>query len=273
MENNNNGVEVAREITLYNVRGGNLTKIQSFAKTWGELKSEVRKAGFDVDKSLITESVNKTDLVSDLAVLPTGAFRLYLRPKEVKSGLDRKQLFAEIKEFVAVHPDKKQLFVIGGCNMTQLSTPKLQELYDTHIGGSGKTSTATAKAKADKVEAKSTPKEEPKAEHKKDKKEKKELKKLKKAKGNPEAEHHSSTPSTPATSHIPAPSSNGSKKGKEPVEYAKMALSALQSIPGSKEQEEAVLAVEILIDFLSGVVPEETEEEACAREAREIFGK
>lgn len=119
-----------REITIYATRGGQMKKINTAATTWGELQSLVRAEGFDLSSLLAAENINKSDLVNDLAVLPTTAFRLFLRPKQTKSGAtpDRKECFAIIKSHITTFPEDKHLFNIDGKNVTQLSTPVVQDL-------------------------------------------------------------------------------------------------------------------------------------------------
>ena len=125
-----------REITIYATRGGQMQKIMTSVTTWGELQPLVRNAGFDLSSLLAAENINKSDLVNDLAVLPTTAFRLFLRPKQTKSGApDRKECFAIIKAFLANNPNDKSKFVIDGKNMTQLSTPVVQDLVAKYCNG------------------------------------------------------------------------------------------------------------------------------------------
>ena len=122
-----------REITIYATRGGQMKKIMTSATTWGELQPLVRNEGFDLSSLLAAENINKSDLVNDLAVLPTSAFRLFLRPKQTKSGaLDRKECFAAIKVHLLNHPEDKHKFIINGRNMTQLPTETVQQLVATH---------------------------------------------------------------------------------------------------------------------------------------------
>ena len=130
-------VTTEREVTIYATRGGQMKKITTAVKTWGELQPLVRREGFDLGSLLAAENINKTDLVNDLAVLPEGNFRLFLRPKQTKSGAtpDRKECFAIIKAHIAANPGDKAKFTIDGKNMTQLSTPVVQELVAKHIGG------------------------------------------------------------------------------------------------------------------------------------------
>jgi hypothetical protein len=125
-----------REITIYATRGGQMKKIMTSATTWGELQPLVRREGFDLSSLLAAENINKSDLVNDLAVLPATAFRLFLRPKQTKSGaLDRKECFAVIKAHLATNPEDKSKFTIDGKNVTQLSTSVIQDLVAKYIDG------------------------------------------------------------------------------------------------------------------------------------------
>jgi hypothetical protein len=145
-----------REITIYATRGGQMQKIMTSVTTWGELQPLVRNAGFDLSSLLAAENITKTDLVNDLAVLPTSAFRLFLRPKQTKSGAyDRKQCFAIIKAHLAVSPEDKAKFTIDGKNVTQLSTPVVQDLVAKYCSGVSAPAVVEApvKEKASKVES------------------------------------------------------------------------------------------------------------------------
>ena len=122
-----------REITIYATRGGQMQKIMTSARTWGELQPLVRQAGFDLSSLLAAENINKSDLVNDLAVLPSSPFRLFLRPKQTKSGAySRKECFTIVKKFLLDNPGKKSLFTIDGKNVTQLKTEVLQALVAKH---------------------------------------------------------------------------------------------------------------------------------------------
>jgi hypothetical protein len=130
-------VTTEREITIYATRGGQMKKIMTSATTWGELQPLVRNQGFDLSSLLAAENINKSDLVNDLAVLPATAFRLFLRPKQTKSGvLDRKECFAAIKAHLVTNPQDKAKFTVDGKNVTQLSTAVVQDLVSKYIGKS-----------------------------------------------------------------------------------------------------------------------------------------
>ena len=159
-------VTTEREITIYATRGGQMKKIMTSVTTWGELQPLVRREGFDLSSLLAAENINKSDLVNDLAVLPATAFRLFLRPKQTKSGaLDRKECFAAIKAHIAANPGDKHLFTIDGKNMTQLSTQVVQDLVVKYCSNSLVKETVHAvatpvKEKAPKIEKVETPKAE-----------------------------------------------------------------------------------------------------------------
>lgn len=156
-------VSVERVVTIYATRGGQMKKITTKAVTWGDLKPLVRAEGFDLNSLLAAESVNKSDLVNELAVLPTEDFRLFLRPKQTKSGaMDRKELFSLIKEAVAKDPSLKAKFTVDGKNVTQLKTPHIEELYIKYIAkASSKKEVVVEKPIKEKVQKKAVIAEKP----------------------------------------------------------------------------------------------------------------
>lgn len=148
-------VTTEREVTIYATRGGNMKKIMTNAQTWGDLQPLVRREGFDLSSLLAAENINKSDLVNDLAVLPATAFRLFLRPKQTKSGAyDRKECFEIIKIHLLNHPEDKEKFRIDGRNVTQLPTATVQDLVAKYCKGAkapAASNTATEAPKAEKV--------------------------------------------------------------------------------------------------------------------------
>lgn len=160
-------VTTEREVTIYATRGGQMKRITTAVKTWGELQPLVRREGFDLRSLLAAENINKTDLVNDLAVLPEGNFRLFLRPKQTKSGApDRKECFAIIKAHIAANPGDKAKFTIDGKNMTQLSTPVVQDLVAMYCNGASAPATGEALAKEKAPKAEKAPKTEEKVSEK-----------------------------------------------------------------------------------------------------------
>lgn len=140
-----------RRVTVFSTVGKSAEFIDTDAVIWKDLKSLIqgRQINLSNMKSVIGETQNT--LESDEGVLPDGDFTVFLMPIKTKSGaeLSRKELFEEIKNFVGTDASRKALFIIDGKNMTQLSTPTLQTLYNQHI--------ATAKA-APAVAQKAAPK-------------------------------------------------------------------------------------------------------------------
>lgn len=152
-----------RNVTVFTTvgkQGGEVFSTE--AVTWGQLKKEINTKNISLSNMKAVIGETQVTLESEEAQLLDGDFTLFLMPVKTKSGgLSRKELFDEIKAYTGSIPERKALFVIDGKNMTQLSTPVLQELYDKHIASKG---TATPKAKAEPKSEPAIKKAEPKAE-------------------------------------------------------------------------------------------------------------
>jgi hypothetical protein len=223
-------VTTEREVTIYATRGGQMKKIMTSVKTWGDLQPIVRREGFDLSSLLAAENINKTDLVNDLAVLPEGNFRLFLRPKQTKSGAtpDRKECFAIIKAHLVNHPGDKSKFVIDGKNMTQLSTPVVQDLVAKYCNGASAPAVAEAPVKE----------KAPKAE------------KVAKA--------ESTMPGEPVSDAVK-------------VQTALNLIASLSEYDSYEKAEKHLNRLYDEVTIANAPASEETEEEAVAREAREMM--
>ena len=151
-----------REIVAYATKGGKIAKINSDVKTWGELKPLLKMEGYDLNSLLAAESINRADLVNDLAVLPEGPFRVFLRPKQTKSGADLpyKEVRAKVQELIASDGDVAKAHFNEGKNYTTKKGDELNVLLNSYKGGSGTTSSAKAETKKEavKAEEKASPK-------------------------------------------------------------------------------------------------------------------
>ena len=151
-----------REIVAYATKGGKIAKINSDVKTWGELKPLLKREGYDLNSLLAAESINRADLVNDLAVLPEGPFRVFLRPKQTKSGADLpyKEVRAKVQELIASDGDVAKAHFNEGKNYTTKKGDELNVLLNSYKGGSGTTSSAKAETKKEavKAEEKASPK-------------------------------------------------------------------------------------------------------------------
>ena len=151
-----------REIVAYATKGGKIAKINSDVKTWGELKPLLKREGYDLNSLLAAESINRADLVNDLAVLPEGPFRVFLRPKQTKSGADLpyKEVRAQVQELIASDGDVAKAHFNEGKNYTTKKGDELNVLLNSYKGGSGTTSSAKAETKKEavKAEEKASPK-------------------------------------------------------------------------------------------------------------------
>ena len=151
-----------REIVAYATKGGKIAKINTDVKTWGELKPLLKREGYDLNSLLAAESINRADLVNDLAVLPEGPFRVFLRPKQTKSGADLpyKEVRAKVQEIIASDGDVAKAHFNEGKNYTTKKGDELNALLNSYKGGSGATSSAKAEPKKEavKAEEKASPK-------------------------------------------------------------------------------------------------------------------
>ena len=158
-----------REIVAYATKGGKIAKINTDVKTWGELKPLLKREGYDLDSLLAAESINRSDLVNDLAVLPEGPFRVFLRPKQTKSGADLpyKEVRAKVQALIASDGDVAKAHFNEGKNYTTKKGDELNVLLNSYKGGSAATSSAKAEPKkaepktkeeAVKAEEKASPK-------------------------------------------------------------------------------------------------------------------
>lgn len=144
-----------REIVAYATKGGKIAKINSDVKTWGELKPLLKMEGYDLNSLLAAESINRADLVNDLAALPEGPFRVFLRPKQTKSGADLpyKEVRAKVQELIASDGDVAKAHFNEGKNYTTKKGDELNVLLNSYKGGSGTTSSAKAEPKKEAVKA------------------------------------------------------------------------------------------------------------------------
>ena len=145
-----------REIVAYATKGGKIAKINSDVKTWGELKPLLKIEGYDLNSLLAAESINRADLVNDLAVLPEGPFRVFLRPKQTKSGADLpyKEVRAKVQELIASDGDVAKAHFNEGKNYTTKKGDELNVLLNSYKGGSVTTSSAKAEPKKEEPKAK-----------------------------------------------------------------------------------------------------------------------
>ena len=118
--------------TIVDTESQKIKEIQSNATTVAELKRDLRRNGFNVDDKVIQEALTRTEFKDDNSVLPHDVpykgsitndlvFRLTKANKQVKSGMDRKEVYAEVKR-LGLDDAIKAAF---GKNFTQCSTADL----------------------------------------------------------------------------------------------------------------------------------------------------
>jgi len=160
-----------RVITIYSTKGG-MKEITTIATTWGELKPEIKKAGYDLANLAATCGTTRNSLDRDDAILQTGDYTIFLRPVKTKSGAltadsKRADVNAVVKEMNEKYgqPFKDHLNSKG--NWTRITTPEVVELINSFkpsgknvgnvvkdVADSKKSSDKPAVAKTEKVKAK-----------------------------------------------------------------------------------------------------------------------
>lgn len=121
-----------RKITIFATKGSDKRVINSEATTWGELKSEILEH-YDLDNLQATENINRTDLSSSKAILPTTDFNLFLRPIKTKSGA---RTYQEARRIIQNNEDLKEYIKEEyGLNYTNLSTADLNDAIEDFYEG------------------------------------------------------------------------------------------------------------------------------------------
>lgn len=159
MENNE-----LKTFTIVDTESNRTKEIKSNATTVAELKRDLRQNGFNVDGKTIQEALTRTEFKDDTSVLPHDVpykgtitndlvFRLTKANKQVRSGMDRKQAYDEVKRLGLGDAIKAKF----GKNFTQVSTNDLIAF----INANGKTGFAPKPANTPSKKETSGKKEAP----------------------------------------------------------------------------------------------------------------
>lgn len=122
----------SRKITIVSTRGEKKKVIEFSGTVWSELRSELKKAGYDLNNTKCVETVRRTTLEHDQAIVPTEDFNLFIMPVKSKSGnskISRSDVYTKIKGFLKENESKAKSH-FG--NYTKLSTNSLIELVDSY---------------------------------------------------------------------------------------------------------------------------------------------
>lgn len=121
-------MSTTRKITIVSTKNNKVKNYESDVTTWGDLNALIT-GDFDLSNLKATENINKTTLEHVDAVLPTGDFRVFLRPVKTKSGQDFSEMkFGELRATFK-DDDAVKKFLTGkgnGRNWTQLKTDELR---------------------------------------------------------------------------------------------------------------------------------------------------
>lgn len=85
-----------RKIVIYTSRGRG-GEIQTDVKTFRELKPLLLDRDINLSQNTVLESVSRNTLQEDSALLPTGDFKVWIVPKETKSGASARNIYDSIQ--------------------------------------------------------------------------------------------------------------------------------------------------------------------------------
>ena len=129
-----------RTVKIYSTSTG-LKLIQSSARTWSQLQSDLDENDISYSNMNAVENVNNSSLVLDDAKLPEGEFVLMLTPQKTKSGNDYKTIRAGVVDAINKHGElAKEHFNSGNKNYTNKTKDELAQLLaEWNAKGSVKT--------------------------------------------------------------------------------------------------------------------------------------
>ena len=163
MDNNNN----MYSFTIVDSESQRTKEIKSNATNIAELKRDLRQNGFNVEDKTIQEALTRTEFKDDASLLPRNVsykgsitnnlvFRLTKTNKQVKSGMDRKEVYAKIKELNLGDAVKAEF----NKNFTQCSTNDLINFINSRIFSKKPAKVETMKAEAPEAHETFTEKKE-----------------------------------------------------------------------------------------------------------------
>ena len=128
-----------KTFTIVDTETQKTKEIKSSATNVAELKRDLRQNGFNVDGKIIQEALTRIEFKDDTSVLPHDVpykgtttndlvFRLTKTNKQVRSGMDRQQAYAEVKRLGLGDAIKARF----GKNFTQCSTNDLVSFIEAN---------------------------------------------------------------------------------------------------------------------------------------------
>lgn len=153
---------MARIVTTWASKGG-AKKIESDAKTWGELKSQL-SGHYNLSNLQGTESVSKVSYTDDRAALPEGDFTIFFKPVKVKSGsVDYANLsYREYRELMKTNSELKKFMdgaITDGRNWTQYKTEEFRKFVPIFFESLSNSNGAEHQEKVEEAQTPTSPSE------------------------------------------------------------------------------------------------------------------
>jgi len=140
-----------RKITIVSTVGEKKKTIEFEGNKWKDLKKALQDSyGYNLNNMKCVESVNRHTLEHPDADLPTRDFNLFLMPGRSKSGGERSEVYARIKQHIERDGDSAKNHFSRNGNYTQVGTETLKQLLEEYEGGSTSSISKEVKEKKSK---------------------------------------------------------------------------------------------------------------------------
>ena len=118
-----------RKITVLTTIGKSGIAVHSQAQTWGELKIDLSEAGVITENMNVVEGTTRVTLENNEAQIPAGDFKIFMTPKETKSGGSSNPVRQKVRYIIETVGEKaKAYFNRDDVNYTNKKASELESL-------------------------------------------------------------------------------------------------------------------------------------------------
>lgn len=118
-----------RKVMVLTTIGKSGVVVETTAENWGNLRRDLSRNGVVVDNMNAVEGISRMSFENDDAALPTGDFKIFLSPKETKSGWTEEE--EKIERLLEKHGDKANRHFNQGMHYTDKSNKALVTLLES----------------------------------------------------------------------------------------------------------------------------------------------
>jgi hypothetical protein len=117
-----------RKVMILTTIGKSGVVVETSADNWADLKRDMSRQGVVVDNMNAVEGSSRMSFENDEAALPTGDFKVFMSPKETKSGTDSED---RVQHLLEKYGDKANKHFNAGMHYTDKSDKALVALLDS----------------------------------------------------------------------------------------------------------------------------------------------